>query len=78
MKIKCMFWLNIQGLDLSLIVPLKINFLVIVHTLNQSKKQPPAPTTAAITPSTIFPVLPAFSLKIQIPKSLTEVLYITN
>jgi len=47
--------------------------------LKQTQKQTPATSsTAAVTPSTIFQALSDFSLKIQIPRSLTEVLYITN
>lgn len=84
MKIKFMFRANIQGLALSLTVPSKINPLKIVHTLIQTETTAAATATAAIanstaiTFSTIFEVLPEFSLKIQIPKSLTEVLYIAN
>lgn len=49
---------------------------MIAHTLNQIQATGTSITVAIapVTPSTMFLVLPEYSLKIQIPKSLTEVL----
>lgn len=49
---------------------------MIAHTLNQIQTTGTSTTVAIapVTPSTMFFVLPEYSLKIQIPKSLTEVL----